>query len=129
MSRDLNRVMLLGRLGDVPELRHTANGQPVSQFSMATNNQYTSAAGEKVDQVAWHRVVVWGKLAGVVSEFLRKGSRVYVEGRLQYRKWTDKNTGADRFSTEVVADEIIFLDAPGAGVHSNGAGVASEVGA
>lgn len=127
MARDLNRVMLLGRLGDVPEMRHTANGQSVSQFSLATNNQYTTAAGEKVDQVSWHRVVVWGKLAGIVSEYLRKGSRVYVEGRLQYRKWQDKETGLDRFSTEVVADEIIFLDAPGAGAHFNGAAVASEL--
>lgn len=127
MARDLNRVHLLGRLGDVPELRNTANGQAVSQFSMATNNQYTTAAGEKVDQVSWHRVVVWGKLAGIVAEYLRKGSRVYVEGRLQYRKWQDKETGADRFSTEIVADEIIFLDAPGPGAHSNGAAVASEL--
>lgn len=110
MARDLNKVTLLGRLGGAPELRYTASGQAVAQFSLATNNRYTNAAGEKKDDVCWHRVVVWGKLADVAAKYLVKGSRLYTEGRLQYRKWQDKD-GLDRVTAEVIADELIFLDA------------------
>lgn len=107
--RDLNLVQLLGRLGVAPELRYTASGQPVGNFTLATNNRYTTAAGEQVDEVQWHRVIVWGNLAKVVAERLEKGTRVYVQGRLQYRKWVDKGTGLERMSTEIIADELIFL--------------------
>jgi single-strand DNA-binding protein len=129
MARDLNKVTILGRLGGDPELRHTQAGRQVANFSCATNNRYTNAAGDKVDDVSWHRVVVWGKVADVAAKYLKKGSRVYLEGRLQYRKWTD-NEGVDRQACEVVAEDLIFLDAaPAAGVDapSNGRPVAVPV--
>lgn len=117
MAKDLNEVKVLGRLGGNVELRYTAAGMAVANFSVATNNRYTTAAGDKRDDVSWHRVVVWGKLADVCSKYLHKGSRVYVAARLQYRKYTTEVEGAglvERQSCELVADEIIFLDvAPG----------------
>lgn len=120
MARDLNKAMLLGRLGVDPELRHTQAGRQVAQFSLATNNRYTNAAGEKQDDVSWHRIVVWGKVADLAAKYLHKGSRVYVEGRLQYRQWEDKE-GTMRYTTEVVAEDLIFLDTAGA-VSENGYG-------
>jgi single-strand DNA-binding protein len=114
MSRDLNKVTLMGRLGGAPEMRFTQGGTAVAQFSLATNNRYTNAAGDKVDDVQWHRVIIWGKAAQVATQYLQKGHRLYLEGRLQYRKWVDKE-GQDRYSTEVVADEFIFLEHSPAG--------------
>lgn len=112
MARDLNEVKVLGRLGGVVELRNTAQGMAVANFSVATNNRYTTGSGEKKDDVSWHRVVVWGKMAEIAERFLHKGSRVLVCGRLQYRKWTDEKVSppVERQSVEIVADDIIFLD-------------------
>lgn len=125
MARDLNKVQLIGRLGGDPEMRYTQSGQSVCNFSMATNNRYTNAAGDKIDDVAWHRVVVWGKPADLASKYLHKGSRLFVEGRLSYRAWTDKD-GLKRTSTEVVADELIFLDGGDtSGAHTNGSAVSA----
>lgn len=114
MARDLNKTQLIGRLGGDPELRYTVAGRAVANLSLATNNRYTNAAGDKVDDVSWHRIIVWGKVADLAAKYLHKGSRLYVEGRLSYRKWQDKD-GVDRAACEVVADELIFLDGgPGA---------------
>lgn len=126
MARDVNKVTILGRLGGSPELRHTASGQPVANMSVATNNRYTNAAGEKIDDVAWHRIVLWGKVADVAAKYLHTGSRVYLEGRLSYRKWTDKE-GVDRSTTEIVADELVLLDQVAAAdaPRSNGSAVAA----
>lgn len=126
MARDVNKVTILGRLGGSPELRHTASGQPVANMSVATNNRYTNAAGEKIDDVAWHRIVLWGKVADVAAKYLHTGSRVYLEGRLSYRKWTDKE-GVDRSTTEIVVDELVLLDqvAASEAPRSNGSAVAA----
>lgn len=114
MARDLNKIQIIGRLGGDPELRYTQTEKQVANFSVATNNRYTTSSGDKRDDVSWHRIVVWGKAAEVASKYLRKGSRVYLEGRLSYRVWTN-NEGQEVKACEIVADDLIFLDAAGGG--------------
>jgi single-strand DNA-binding protein len=98
----VNMVCLLGNVGRDPEVRNTQNGTKVANLSIATSESWIDkASGERKEQTEWHRVVVWDKLADVVERFVRKGSKVYVQGKLQTRKWTDAN-GNERFSTEVV---------------------------
>ncbi len=117
----LNKVMLIGHLGNDPEIHHTQAGKPVANMSVATSERWTDKqSGEKRERTEWHRVVVFSEgLANIVSRFLVKGSKVYLEGQLQTRKWTDKQ-GIDRYTTEVVllgfGDKIVMLDgASGAG--------------
>ena len=107
---DLNKVMIIGRLTRDPELRTTPNGAAVCQLSVATNFVYTSQqSGQKVEQVEYHNVVVWRKLAEIANQYLKKGQRVYLEGRLQTRSWEGQD-GQKRYKTEVVADNMIMLD-------------------
>ncbi len=113
----LNKVMIIGNLGRDPEMRFTANGSAVTNFTVAVSRQYSSADGERKEETEWVRVVTWNKLAEQCNQFLQKGRRVYVEGRLQTRSW-DGQDGQKRYSTEVVAQDVQFLDragAPGAG--------------
>lgn len=106
---DLNRVTIIGRLGQDPDIRHTAGqGTAVGNFSIATNAVWKDKDGQKQERVEWHRVVVWGKLAELCGEYLHKGSQAYVEGRLQTRKWEDKE-GVTKYTTEIVANQVIFL--------------------
>lgn len=106
----LNKALLIGRLGGDPQIRATAQGVQVANFTMATNRSYTDkGSGERVEQTEWHRVVAFGPKAEFVERVLGKGSLVYVEGRLQTRKWTDKQ-GVERYTTEVVADQIEALN-------------------
>jgi len=113
MSGSVNKVILLGNLGSDPELRYTQSGTAVANFSLATNDSEKDGDGWK-DRVEWHRITVWTKLAERCSEYLRKGSSVYLEGRLQTRKWQDKD-GMDRYTTEIVAFTVQFLGAAGGG--------------
>ena len=108
----LNKVMLIGRLGRDPELRYTQGGQPVASLNVATDESYTDRDGNKVDKTEWHRVTVWGKSAENCNNFLGKGSLVYIEGSLQTRKWQDQQ-GQDRYTTEVRAQRVLFLDRKG----------------
>jgi single-strand DNA-binding protein len=108
----VNKVILIGRLGRDPELRYTQGGQPVANFSLATNERWTSKDGEKQERTEWHRIVVWGKTAETCSEYLSKGRQIYVEGRLQTREWEDKE-GNKRSTTEVNANTVQFLGARG----------------
>ena len=106
----LNRVTLIGNLGQDPEIRYTADGAAVCNVSIATTNQWKDkASGERREETEWHRVVFYGRLAEVVAEYLRKGRTVFVEGRLKTRKWQDSETGADRYSTEIIADQMQML--------------------
>lgn len=105
----LNRVQLIGRLGRDPELRYTQNGSPVATFNVATGETYTNSEGNKVERTEWHRVVVFNRQAENCSEYLGKGSLVYVEGNLTTRKWQDQN-GQERFTTEIKAKSVQFLD-------------------
>ncbi len=106
---DLNKVMLIGRLTKNPELRSTPNGQSVTSFSIATNRVFTDAQGQKQDRAEFHNIVAWGKLAEICSQYLSKGRRAYVEGRLQTRDWVGQD-GMRRYSTEVIAENMIILD-------------------
>lgn len=106
----VNKVILIGNLGADPEVRQTAGGDSVVNFRLATSESYKDrATGERHEQTEWHSVVAWRGLADVVGKFLHKGSRCYVEGKLRTRKWTTKD-GEDRYTTEVVAEELTLLD-------------------
>lgn len=111
MSRDLNRVMLIGRLGSDPAMRYTPTGTPVANFRMAVNHRRTTPEGESHDDTTWLTVVAWQRLAETIDQYVRKGRRVYVEGRLQTRQWEDQS-GQKRNTTEVVATDLIMLDPP-----------------
>ncbi|MFH2010899.1 MAG: single-stranded DNA-binding protein [bacterium] len=111
MSRGVNRVILIGNLGADPELRSTQTGLPVCDLRIATSRRWNDKAGEQREETDWHRIVAWDKLASTCHRHLEKGSQVFVEGRLQTRKWTDKE-GQDRWSTEVIASSVIFLGSP-----------------
>lgn len=126
MSSGVNNAILIGHLGADPELRATATGQAVAEMRLATSRKWSDKAGELQEDTQWHRVVVWDKLATTCHRYLQKGSQVYVDGRIQNRKWTDKE-GRDRYTSEVVARNVIFLGSPardpspGAPAHQSGA--------
>ncbi len=112
MSRSLNKVMLIGNLGRDPELRYTADGTPVANFSIATSARWRNAEGEMQEQTEWHDVVAWRRLAEIVGEYLKKGSQVFVEGKLKTRSWEGKD-GQKRYRTEVVVDNMMMLSGRG----------------
>jgi single-strand DNA-binding protein len=115
MARGINKVILIGNLGADPETRYTQGGSAVSNFNVATSMSWRDRqTGEQQERTDWHRVVCFGKLAEVAGEYLRKGSKVYIEGRLQTRKWQDQS-GQDRYTTEVVANDMQMLDSRGGG--------------
>jgi single-strand DNA-binding protein len=109
MAGSLNRVMIIGNLGQDPEIRYTPNQNAVATFSIATTEYRTSPDGQKQEITEWHRVVVWNKLAENCGKFLAKGRTVFVEGKLQTRSWDDKQTGQKRYTTEIVAQNVQFL--------------------
>ena len=109
MSRGVNKVILVGKLGQKPEMRYTATQSAVANLSIATTESWKDKeSGEMRDKTEWHRVVYFGKLAEIVEKYLDKGSSVYIEGKLQTRKWQDKS-GADRWTTEIVGNELTML--------------------
>ncbi|HEX5425099.1 MAG TPA: single-stranded DNA-binding protein [Candidatus Acidoferrales bacterium] len=105
----VNKVILVGRLGRDPETRYTSSGQAVSNFTMATDESFKSRSGEKQQRTEWHRIVMWGKLAEIAQQYLKKGQLVYVEGRLQTRQWDDKRDGSKKQTTEIVANSMKML--------------------
>lgn len=105
----LNKVMIIGNLGKDPEMRYTANGSAVTNFSVASSRNYTGPDGERKEETEWFDVVTWNKLAETCSQYLGKGRRVYVEGRLQTRSWEGQD-GQRRYRTEVIANTVLFLD-------------------
>ncbi|MBF0414926.1 MAG: single-stranded DNA-binding protein [Magnetococcales bacterium] len=121
MSRSLNRVQLIGNLGADPEIRATQDGKTVASMSIATSDTWNDMQGQKQEKTEWHRVVVFGRLAEVVQQYLRKGSQIFIEGKLQTRKWTDKQ-GMERYTTEVVlgnfGSQMIMLGGGGRGQGS-----------
>lgn len=112
MARDLNKVMLIGRLTHDPEVRTTPNGQTVATFSVATSRQWKDAQGATQSQTEFHNIVAWRKLAEVSQQYLNKGKQIYIEGYLQTRSWVGQQDSIKRYRTEVVADNIIFLGSP-----------------
>lgn len=110
MARGINKVILIGSMGKDPEVRYTAGGAAIANVTIATNESWKDKqTGEKQERTEWHRVVFFGRLAEIVNEYLKKGAKVYVEGRLQTRKWQGKD-GQDRYTTEIVANEMQMLD-------------------
>ena len=108
-SRGVNKVILVGNLGQDPEVRYIPNGSAVATLSLATSESWRDKqSGDQKEVTEWHRVVIFGKLAEIAGEYLRKGSQVYIEGHLRTRKWTDQ-AGADHYTTEIVADELKML--------------------
>jgi single-strand DNA-binding protein len=108
----LNKAQIIGRLGNDPEVRYTGNGDCVATLSVATSERWKDKQGEQQEHTEWHRVVLWKRLGEIAGEYLKKGSLVYIEGRLQTRKWTDQNQ-VDRYTTEITAREMKMLDSKG----------------
>jgi single-strand DNA-binding protein len=122
MAGGINKVILIGNLGKDPEVRFTPGGQAVANFNIATSESWTDKnSGQKQERTEWHRIVVWGKLAELCGEYLKKGRQCYVEGRLQTREWTDKE-GQKKYTTEVVANTVQFLGGGGGGGGGAGGG-------
>jgi len=118
MSRGLNKVMIIGRLGRDPEMRYTPSGRPITTFSVGTNRSWSTSDGEKRTETEWFNVVAWSNLAEICKQRLTKGQRVYIEGRLQSRHWEDQK-GSRHSATEIVANEMIILDHPRESVPQN----------
>ena len=120
MSRSLNKVMLIGNLGADPEVRSTNNGSRVATLSLATSRQWSGQGGEKQEKTEWHRVICWNnkgpgsQLADVAEQYMKKGDRVYIEGRIEYRTWEDREKQT-RYVTEVIAREVLLLSSRGGG--------------
>jgi len=110
VAKDLNKVMIIGRLGTTPELRYTANGNPVTTFRVASCRQWRDSRGELREETEWFSIVTWNKLAEICNQHLDRNARVYLEGRLQTRSWEDQQNGQIRYKTEVVANDMIILD-------------------
>lgn len=126
----VNKVILVGNLGADPEIRHTQSGDPIANLRIATSESWKDkSTGQRQERTEWHTVVIFGKLADIAGQYLHKGSKVYVEGALQTRKWQDKN-GNDRYSTEVVLSgfggKMEMLDSPGGGRNDQGSGDRGE---
>ena len=119
-SRGVNKVILIGRLGKDPEVKYMANGNAVANCSIATSESWKDkSTGEKVEKTEWHNLVFYRRLAEIMGEYVKKGSQIYIEGRLQTRKWQDKS-GNDRYTTEVVASEMQMLDSRGGSAGAGG---------
>jgi single-strand DNA-binding protein len=113
MARGINKVILVGNLGRDPEMKYTASGAAIANITIATSDSWNDKqTGEKVEKTEWHRVVAFQRLAEIMGEYLKKGSQVYIEGRLQTRKWQDQN-GQDRYTTEIVANDMQMLGSRG----------------
>lgn len=110
----VNKAILVGNLGRDAELRYTSGGTPVASVRMATTERFTDRDGQKREDTQWHDVVIWGKTAESIHEYLTKGKQIYVEGRIQTRKWTDRE-GKDRYNTEIRADRVVLLGGGGGG--------------
>ena len=117
----VNKVILIGNLGKDPEVRYTPNGLAVANITIATSEVWKDkTSGENQERTEWHRVALYNRLAEITGEYLRKGSKVFIEGRLQTRKWQDKTTGQDRYTTEIIADTLEMLGKSGGGTGGEG---------
>jgi single-strand DNA-binding protein len=114
MARGVNKVILLGNVGKDPEVRYTQNGNAVATFSLATSDRRKAPDGQWVDHTEWHNLVAWGKTAETCGQYVKKGTQIYVEGRLQTRKWQDKE-GNSRYTTEIVLNQMLLVGSRGQG--------------
>lgn len=119
-SRGVNKVILVGNLGKDPEVRYMPNGNAVANFTVATSESWKDQQGQQQERTEWHNIVMYRRLAEVAGEYLKKGSKVYIEGKLQTSKWQDQSTGQDRYKTEINANEMQMLDSRGQGGGQQG---------
>ncbi len=115
MAKSVNKVILIGNLGKDPEVKYTPNGTPVAKFSLATNERYKDKDGNWQDRTEWHNIVAWQRTAEIVGEYVKKGSKIYIEGRLRTDSWDDKNTGEKKYRTEIVVNDLVLLGGRGEG--------------
>ena len=113
--KSVNKVILIGNLGKDPEVKYTPQGTPVAKITLATNERFKGKDGNWQDRTEWHNVVLWQRLAEIAGEYLKKGGKVYIEGRLQTRSWDDKQSGQKKYMTEVVANDLVLLGGRGEG--------------
>jgi len=113
MAKSVNKVILVGNLGKDPEVKYTPQGTAVAKFSVATSERYKDKQGEWQDRTEWHNIVAWQKLAEIIGEYVKKGNKIYIEGRLTTNSWEDQKTGEKKYRTEVVANEIVLLGGRG----------------
>src|SRR3982075_496477 len=114
-GKSVNKVILIGNLGKDPEVKFTPQGTPVAKITLATNERFKDRSGEWQDRTEWHNVVLWQRLAEIAGEYLKKGGKVYIEGRLQTRSWDDKTSGQKKYMTEVAANDLVLLGGRGEG--------------
>ena len=123
MARGVNKVILVGNLGRDPEVRYMPSGSAVANAALATSDTWRDKqTGEQQERTEWHNLVFYGRLAEIAGEYLKKGSKIYAEGRLQTRKWQDKNTGTDRYTTEIIVNEMQMLDSRGGSDYGDSSG-------
>jgi len=115
MAKSVNKVILVGNLGKDPEVKFTSTGTPVAKFTLATNERYKDKDGQWQDRTEWHNIVAWQRLAEIVGEYTKKGSKVYIEGRLQTSSWDDKESGQKKYKTEIIASDLVLLSGRGEG--------------
>lgn len=128
MSRGVNKVILIGNLGQDPEVKYMPNGNAVASVTIATSESWKDKnTGEQVDKTEWHKVVFFRRLAEIIGEYLHKGSKIYIEGKLQTRKWQDKN-GKDNWTTEIIANEMQMLDSKNQNALNQQASTAAQQG-
>jgi len=120
MAKSVNKVILVGNLGKDPEVKYTPNGVAVAKFSLATNERYKDKSGEWQDRTEWHNIIAWQRLAEIVGEYVKKGSKIYIEGRLQTSSWEDKQSGEKKYKTEIVANDLVLLGGRGDGEGGEG---------
>ena len=125
--KSVNKVILIGNLGKDPEVKYTPQGTPVAKFSLATNERFKDKDGNWQDRTEWHNIVLWQRLAEIAGEYLKKGSKVYIEGRLRTDSWDDKQTGQKKYMTQIVGNDLVLLGGrgEGAGDYAGGQRTAS----
>jgi single-strand DNA-binding protein len=114
MSKSVNKVILVGNVGKDPEVKYSPSGTPIAKFSLATNEKYKDRSDEWQERTEWHNIVAWQRLAEIVGEYVKKGAKLYIEGKLQTSSWEDRESGTKKYRTEIVARDLVLL-----GSHEN----------
>ena len=122
MPKSVNKVILIGNLGKDPEVKYTPQGTAVAKFSLATNERHKDREGNWQDRTEWHNIVLWQRLAELAGEYLKKGAKVYIEGRIRTDSWDDKQTGEKKYRTEIIGNELVLLSGRGEGAGEEGGG-------
>ena len=117
MPKSVNKVILVGNVGKDPEVKYSPSGTPIAKFSLATNEKYKDRSDEWQERTEWHNIVAWQRLAEIIGEYVKKGAKLYIEGKLQTSSWEDRESGITKYRTEIVARDLVLL-----GSHENGGG-------